>query len=104
MPERINIEPLIDQTFSSNLDRITFEIRMYSIDDGVSLDLTADGQTPIQGLRLTANFPVVPYSHLISGGFILITDDDELPDYQKFGQRQRLLYYTQAELDALNVQ
>lgn len=99
--KQIAIEAIPNQSLSINLDDGLYNITLKSTNGCMSADIVRDGETILSGERIAAGTPLIPYRYLESGNFMLLTDDDDLPDYTKFGITQTLIYATQAELEAL---
>ena len=57
-----------------------------------------------QLLSILPNQPIIAYPRLECGNFILQTEDDDLPDWQKFGKTQQLIYLTPEEIMSLRQQ
>ncbi|UVE47615.1 hypothetical protein KS461_10110 [Pseudomonas chlororaphis] len=55
----------------------------------------------LMGQRLVAGTPLIPYRFLQgSGNFWFLTENDELPWWERFGVDQLLTYASAGELDA----
>lgn len=67
------------------------------------VDITRNGSPVVSGMRAVAGTFLIPYGYLESGNFLIITTNEEYPDYRQFGLSQYLIYFSQAELEALNV-
>lgn len=46
---------------------------------------------------MVAGTPLLPYRHLVSGNFLITTENDALPYWPEFGVTQFLFYATEAE-------
>lgn len=90
-----------NQAFSIRLDNQVYDVTLKETDGVMSATIVRDGVTILSGTRVVAGTPLIPYEYLESGNFMLLTDDDDLPDYTKFGISQSLIYASQAELEAL---
>ncbi len=86
-------------TFESVGGRYDLVIR--DSDGIVSVDVTREDVVIIQGSRAMPSGAIIPYRHLESGNFAIITEEDAYPAYLEFGVSQRLFYLTPAELEAL---
>lgn len=105
---QIKLEAIPNQSFSLRLDDSTYDLRIHALNsftlDGtvippiMVMDITRNNVTILQGQRLIAGYPVIPYGYLEDGNFVMITEDDEYPDYSKFGVNQYLIFATSAEL------
>lgn len=53
----------------------------------------------ISGQRIVTGSPLIPYPYLqVNGNFWLLTENDELPYYDRFGIDQQLVYVSPGEL------
>ena len=55
----------------------------------------------ISGCRAVAGFPLLAYPYQSNGNFVVLTANDDLPDYTQFGITQYLVYANQNELNAI---
>lgn len=90
-----------NQSLSILLDNERIVLRLKEANGVMVADVERDGSTIILGTRVLAGEPIIPYHYLEDGNFILLTINDELPDWQQFGQTQSLVYLTTAEVEAL---
>lgn len=67
------------------------------------VDIVRNETPVVSGMRAVAGTFLIPYKYLESGNFLIITANEEYPDYRQFGVSQYLIYFPQAELEALNV-
>ncbi len=105
---QVSLQAIPNQSLSVRLDDSIYDLRIHALNsftqDGLVIppimvmDITRDNVTILQGQRLVAGFPVIPYGYLEDGNFVMITEDDEYPDYNKFGVDQYLMFATSAEL------
>lgn len=55
----------------------------------------------ISGFRIVGGYPLIPYRYLESGNFAFTIEDEEYPNYLRFGIDQFLLYRDPVEMEAL---
>jgi len=103
MPQRIPLEAIPNQSLTIRLEDRRYEIAFNFAGDIMAADITRDDVVVIQGIRCVAGTPILPYEYLEeeSGNFIFQTENDNLPDYTRFGDTQVLLYFSNSELEAL---
>ena len=105
MPAQISITAVANQTFTvETSDGYRWTFKIYEVSGCMAADIARDDEPLIVGVRLVAGSPVVTYPRLIGSGpgeFLLITNDGEMPWWEKFGVSQYLYYYTLSELQAL---
>lgn len=61
-------------------------------------DLIRNNVPIILGGKLISYAFLIPYRYLENGNFVLLTANEEYPDYTQFGITQLLIYLPQAEL------
>lgn len=90
-----------NQDLTVRLDDTRYGLRLEAVNGVMVVDVSIDGVTVLTGSRVLAGEPLIPYKYLQEGNFILLTINDELPDYTQFGVTQSLVYLSPAELAAL---
>ena len=100
MTTRINIQPVPNQSLSIALDDRQYNIAIKEINGSMAVDIERDNQIVIQGHRVAAGTPLIPYRYLESGNFIFTTRNGEQPYYTKFAESQALIYARPDELEA----
>lgn len=97
----IALSAIPNQSFSIRLDDHLYDIRLRAAKNIMAVDIVRDGVLIETGIRAEAGFPLIPYQYQESGNFIIVTENDEYPDYTKFGITQTLVYVTIAELGVI---
>lgn len=98
----IPLQALPNQSFSILLDQTQYDIRIESTNNVMSFDIVRNNIAIVTGARSIAGFPIIPYKYLEDGNFIILTMNEEYPDYTQFGITQSLIYASQAEIEAMN--
>ncbi len=98
---QLEISAIPNQTISARLDDAFYIITLKTAAGIVSADINRDGVDIVQGQRVSAGSAIIPYEYLANGNFVIITENEEYADYQKFGSTQFLLYLTLDEVLAL---
>lgn len=101
MSAQLTLAAVPDQSFTTVLQGITYTLRLFLMANVMCCDLDINGIRIISGVRLVAGAPIIPYDYLQNGNFMVVTLNDEIPYYDQFNETQFLIYYTQAELEAL---
>ena len=101
MAQRIPLQAIPNQSFTTTLEGARWEISIKDAGGVMVADITRSGTLLLQGQRLVAGTPLIPYQHLEAGNFIIITENEEYPRYQSFGASQFLIYNTVAEMGAI---
>lgn len=93
----------LSQTFTSTIENDRYSLTVYAIPGGVCYDISRNEVVLIQGNRITPGEFMLPYYWQWAGhgNFLLLTQDNDLPDNTQFGVTQTLLYYTIAEMQAV---
>lgn len=97
----ITLSAVPNQSFSIRLDDHLYDIRLRAAKNIMAVDIVRDGVLIETGTRAEAGFPLIPYRYQESGNFIISTENDEYPDYTKFGISQTLIYVSEAELGVI---
>lgn len=90
-----------NQSFSVRLENNFYDITLKETNGVMSCSMVRDNVTLFDGVRLVAGSPIIPFAYLETGNFILSTNNDDMPDYTKFGVTQFLVYFTAAEVEAI---
>lgn len=90
-----------NQQLSVRLDNTRYTLRLKEAAGVMIVDITINDAVVLRGSRVLAGEPLIPFPYLQNGNFMLITDNDALPDYREFGLTQTLLYLSNAEIAAL---
>lgn len=93
------IDRIPNQTFTSVLDSARFVVTLKETRGVMSATVVRDDIPVIEGARICAGTPLLPYQYKERGNFFLLTQNDDLPDYTKFGISQILVYLTAAEVE-----
>ena len=102
MADLVVLRPLRSQTLQANLGAAQYSLKVYSAAGGMCYDMTRNNVVITRGQRIVAGTPLIPYRYLEDGNFILTTEDNDLPDYNKFSDTQNLLYFGSADLEVLS--
>lgn len=90
-----------NQEFTVRLDDTRYAIRLKEANGVMVADVTIDDVVTITGTRVLAGEFIIPYVYMMRGNFLLLTNGDELPDWQEFGASQSLVYMSPEEFAAL---
>lgn len=90
----LNLKPIANQSIVFDRNGIRFELSIKESTDAMFADISKNDAVIASGVRLVAGFPVIPFPHLAKdGNFYLDTENDEIPDWRKFGKTQELYFY-----------
>lgn len=100
--QQIQIAGEPNQSFSVNLEGIRWDISIKVAKSTMTATVSADGVVLIHSVRLAAYQPIIPYQYLQGdGNFAIITNHDEIPWWEEFGESQFLIYATKQEIDGI---
>lgn len=98
----LGILPIPNQSLSAVLDGIRYEVTLKETGGVMSASILKDDVLVLDNIRIVAGTPFIPYFYLESGNFFILTENEDMPDYTKFGSSQSLIYLTMAEIEAIN--
>ncbi len=101
MSELIRLQAIPTQSLNATRNGDRYRIVLKFDGENVNYDIFRNEINILYGFQAVAGSPLIPYQYLESGNFIFVTENDELPDYTKFGVTQFLLYVTQDELESV---
>lgn len=97
------IQALPNQSFSVQLDNNQWAWTIEVANDGIAVTLSLNGNVVISGLNIAGGARIIPSEYEEAGNFVLVTIDQEVPDYTQFGTGQQLVYLSAAELALIRV-
>ncbi len=97
---QIALEAIPNQSFSLSAGGFRHSITVKEANGMMAITIETDDQSIIQGQKITASSEIIPYRYLERGNFTMLTLNDEIPYYDKFGVSQFLYYLTPEELVA----
>lgn len=91
-----------DQTFTTSLDNDRYVIRIFQIPGSMAADISRNEIVVTSGQRITPGSFLIPFFGYQgkSGNFLLLTNNDELPNPSQFGITQTLIYQSWNEIAA----
>jgi|SRR6478736_1597071 len=94
----IEIAAVPNQEFSSTLNERFYDFRIVTVLGCSAITISRDNEILVQGARMVAGTPLLPYRYQEDGNFVLLTQDGDLPNYEQFGVTQALVYLSPQEL------
>jgi hypothetical protein len=95
----IPIEPIPNQSLTVNIGEDRWSITLKAANTAVAATISLDDVVLVEGQRIAVGTPILPYEYLQSNGnFLLLVDDEQLPDYTLFGSNQELVYVAPGEI------
>lgn len=89
-----------NQAFTTTLYTDYYQIAIYSIGGTMACDITRNSVVLFTGKRITNGQFLIPYFAYFNGfgNFMLVTQNDELPDNTQFGITQTFYYFDPSEM------
>ena len=107
----IPLEAIPNQTFSIQLDQVNYDFEISSCgfviaDQDYSKNIMAvtiyiNNELIIEGVRAVAGYPIIPSKYLSEANFVILTANDEYPNYLRFGIDQYLIYASADEIQQI---
>jgi hypothetical protein len=95
----IPLQAIPNQSLSILLGESQWDIRIKAAGNIMAFDISENNVPIVTGQRAVAGYPIIPYEYLEDGNFVLLTMNDEYPDYTQFGVTQSLIYTSETELE-----
>lgn len=90
-----------NQSFSVTLDGNRWDFTIKQAVYCMVCDVSLNDEVILQGQRIVADTPLIPYEHLQrSGNFVILTENEEMPFWDRFGVDQQMIYATADEVAA----
>lgn len=91
------------QQFTSTIENDRYSIAIYFAGGTMCCDISRNEEVLLTGQRITSGQFMIPfyYESAGHGNFMLVTQNEALPDFAQFGITQTLIYYTIAEMQAV---
>lgn len=94
----IPLAAIPNQSLSVRLDAQRLVLRLKEANGVMVADLDRDNVRVLSAARVLAGEPIIPYAYLESGNFMLLTIEDQLPDWREFNATQSLVYMSPSEV------
>ena len=105
---QIPLANIPNQSLSARLAGNQYDIRIHACRDNpqfgtgiVAFDIIRDNVVIVTGARAVPGFPLIPARYLENGNFIVITMNDDYPDWRQFGITQQLVFASESELETI---
>ncbi|MDC9614883.1 hypothetical protein PSI19_13635 [Xenorhabdus khoisanae] len=90
----IPLRAIPNQRLAVTLGEANWVITIKAARTMMACDIQRDDVMVVQGSRLIPNTPLIPYAYLSTGNFVLLTENHELPWWEKFESTQTLIYWS----------
>lgn len=98
----IDITQVPNQSFTITLEGVRWDLTIKQAETSMLMDAVADGVSVVAGQRIVAGTPIIPYEYLAQdGNFLIMTENDELPNWERFEVDQVLIYAAFDEIAAI---
>lgn len=99
MASVIPMQNIPNQALNVSLGGVLWLIRLVDCNTCMAVDIYQDDVPLLLGFRLNADAVIPPFKHLLGNGvLVLVTENGELPDWNKFGISQFLVHFGPDEL------
>jgi len=101
--QTIALQAIPNQQLTVVLDSVLYDITIRDVGGCMAADITRAGEVLVQGCRIVAGYPILPYVSLEGeyGNFAILTQSGDLPYYDQFGATQTLIFATAEEIGAI---
>lgn len=97
----LSLEQVPNQTLQFNNSGARYDVTIKEVNGIMAVDVSIDLVPVITGHRVGAGIPFLPYKYIEEGNFMIITENDELPYWDKFGDTQTMFYIDADEIEAI---
>ena len=95
----IPLDAAPNQSVSINIGENRWTLRIKEATSSMIADVSLNDQPLLYGIRFCVGTPLIPFRYLAgNGNFLLLVNDEELPDWQQFGVTQQLVYVYPSEI------
>lgn len=97
--KNIPLEALPNQSLTVNVDDLRWYLRIKECNGVMACDVSLNDEPLLLGTRICPGTPIIPYEYLQgNGNFLLLVDNEDLADWEKFGVSQSLVYVSPEEI------
>lgn len=101
--ENIPLQAIPNQQMTIVLDENRWDLTIKTTGDTLSCTVMRNSALILSNARIVAGMRIIPSIYQEYGNFALVTLNEELPQYERLGISQFLIYQSQAELAAIRV-
>lgn len=95
----IPLSAVPNQQITVNVGDNRWTLRIKEARGSIIADVSLNDSPMLYGQRFAVGTPLIPYRHLQgNGNFLLLVDNEDLPDWQQFGVTQQLVYVAPSEI------
>ena len=104
----IPLEAIPNQTLSIQLDQINYDIEISSCgfvianqdysQNIMAVTIFINNNLVVEGVRAVAGFPIIASEYLSAANFVILTANEEYPNFLRFGIDQYLIYASADEI------
>lgn len=97
----IDIDQVQNQSFSVTEDGNRWDFTIKQAVTSMVADISLNDTRILSAQILVAGTPMIPYQYLQgSGNFLILTENDDLPNWERFGVDQIMVYASPADIEA----
>lgn len=95
----VPLQAIPNQRLTLTLDGNRWDLTIKQARTSMIADVTLNDTPVMQGVRFCVGTPLIPYRYLQgAGNFLLLVDNEQLPDWRQFGASQVLVYVSPGEV------
>lgn len=100
--QQLKLQPIPAQTLTY-LDTSSnqWEIGVKLVELSLAFSFTLNGVLLIENVCAVSGFKLIPFEYLSTSNFVLVTQNQQIPDYQQLGISQFLIALSADEVEAL---
>lgn len=97
----VPVASIPNQAFTVTIDNVRWGLALKDARGVMVADVTRDDIRLLSATRVLAGEAIIPYAYLQTGNFLMLTDQNQLPEWGQLGVSQVLVYLSAAEIAAL---
>jgi len=101
--QNVPLQAVPNQQFAVALDDNQWDITLKTTNGTVSVTMLRNGEVIVENARAVAGMRIIPCIYQEDGNFVIVTQNQEVPEYSKFGVTQFMIYLSASELDEIRV-
>lgn len=98
----ITLQRTANQQFTVELNGRRVDLTFKAATNIMIVDIAVDEEVILRGHRLVVGEPMIPYRYLNQwGNLVLLTENNQLPWWEQFGNTQFLMFLTPEEIEEI---
>lgn len=97
----VPVTPTPNQSFTVTIDGVRWGLALKEARGVMVADVVRDSTPLLSATRVLAGEAIIPYAYLQTGNFLVLTNQNGLPEWRQLGISQTLVYLTSEEISNL---